>query len=295
VVARDLLKTAKKLTMIPETPHSPQDQATFVVDVDDNDAEEARCGPLVQSVQRAISILRLFDSSHPEWTPAEMARHSGLRRTTAFRLAKTLEAGGVITLDVEGGKYSLGPAMSQMAYAWISEASLARISAPHLERLSEATRESVGLTIWNGVGPLCVAHSASPRPFRILMYVGQTFTDMANAHTKVLLAFGPEERRVKALSSVLEPLTPFTIVDPEHYADNLQRVAAEGIAYDLQEQQLGVCALAAPVRDFTVGVRASLSVVVSEVRYGPKEAGKYGQALKRVAAALSYDLGYRCQ
>jgi DNA-binding IclR family transcriptional regulator len=47
------------------------------------------------------------------------------------------------------------------------------------------------------------------------------------------------------------------------------------------------------VRDFSGEVRASLSVVVSEVRYGPAEARRYAPALKQVAAALSYELGYR--
>jgi DNA-binding IclR family transcriptional regulator len=96
-----------------------------------------------------------------------------------------------------------------------------------------------------------------------------------------------------ALSEPLEPLTPFTITDPERYADELQKIRTEGMAYDLQEQRVGVCALAVPVRDFTGEVRASLSVVVSEVRYGPHEAGRYGQVLKQTAAALAHDLGYR--
>ena len=150
-----------------------------------------------------------------------------------------------------------------------------------------------GLTVWNGDGPLCVAHSPSPRPFKFLMYVGQIFTDIANAHSKVLLAFGPEERRTKALSAPLPALTAFTITDRDRYADELRRAATEGVAYDLQEQQRGVCAMAVPVWDFSGEVRASLSLVVSEVRYGPAEAQRYVQALKRVSAALSYELGYR--
>lgn len=260
---------------------------------DDLDLDESENGSLVQAVQRALRIVRLFDSQHPEWTPSELARNSGLRRTTAYRLVKTLEAEGVISLSEHTGKYSLGPAVFQLAYVWIAEAALARIAAPHLERLAEATDESVGLTVWNGDGPLCVAHSPSPRPFRVLMYVGQTFTDLANAHSKVLLAFGPEERRNKALTRQLEPLTPLTIIDPDRYADELRRVAADGVAYDIQEQQRGVCALAVPVWDFSGEARASLSLVVSEVRYGPAEARGYAQALKQVSAALSYDLGYR--
>ncbi|HLA82494.1 MAG TPA: IclR family transcriptional regulator [Thermoleophilia bacterium] len=268
----------------------PPDEAAFS---DEADIDETGAGSLVQSVQRALRIVRLFDFKHPEWVPAELARRSGLRRTTALRLIRTLEAEGVLTLNEQSGKYSLGPAVFQFAYVWIAEAALARIATPYLERLADATHESVGLTVWNDDGPLCIAHSPSPRPFKFLMYVGQTFTDVSNAHSKVLLGFGPEERRSRALARPLERLTPFTVVDRERYADELRKVAAEGIAYDIQEQQVGVCALAVPVRDFSGEVRASLSLVVSEMRYGPAEARRYAQALKQVSAALSYELGYR--
>jgi IclR family transcriptional regulator, KDG regulon repressor len=264
-----------------------------VVYADGPDLDESGSGSLVQSVQRALRIVRLFDSGHPEWSAAELTRRSGLRRTTAFRLIKTLEAEELITLNPGTGKYYLGPAVYQFAYAWIAEASLARIVTPHLERLADAVEESVGLTVWNGDGPLCVAHSPSPRPFKFIMYVGQVYTDLANAHSKVLLAFGPDERRAKALSSPLPALTAFTITDRDRYADELKRVAIEGVARDLQERQRGVCALAVPVRDYSGEVRASLALVVSEVRYGPAEARRYIQALKQVSAALSYELGYR--
>jgi DNA-binding IclR family transcriptional regulator len=271
----------------------PEDREHPVLDPDEPDMDESGSGSLVQAVQRAMRIVRLFDSAHPEWSASDLARRSGLRRSTAFRLIKTLEAEDVIALNPATGKYFLGPTVFQMAYVWISQASLARIAAPHLERLADATDESVGLTVWNGDGPLCVAHSPSPRPFKFLMYVGQVFTDVANAHSKVLLAFGPAERRDRVLSRPLPALTAFTITDRDRYSDELLRVIAEGVAYDVQEQQRGVCALAVPVRDFSGEVRASLSVVVSEVRYGPTEARRYAQALKQVAAALSYELGYR--
>jgi DNA-binding IclR family transcriptional regulator len=233
-----------------------------VTDAEEADLEDSGGGSLVHSVQRALRIVRLFDSWHPEWSAAELTRRSGLRRTTAFRLIKTLEAEEVLAVNPATGKYFLGPAVYQFAYVWIAEASLARIASPHLERLANATDESVGLTIWNGDGPLCVAHSPSPRPFKFLMYVGQVFTDLANAHSKVLLAFGPEERRARALTKPLPALTAFTITDHDRYVDELRRVVVEGVAHDLQEQQRGVCALAVPVRDFSGEVRASLSLVV---------------------------------
>jgi DNA-binding IclR family transcriptional regulator len=250
----------------------PRDSDT-AISAEEMDLDDSNDGTQVKAVQRAMRIVRLFDARHQEWSPSELGRRSGLRRTTAFRLMKTLEAEGVISLSEQTGKYSLGPAVFQLAYVWISQAGLARIAMPHLQKLTAATGETSNLMIWNGLGPLCVAHSPSPRPFKLMMSVGQSFTDLANADSKVLLAFGPESRRAECLLRRLESLTPFTITDPE--------------------QQLGVCAVAAPVWDFSNEARASLSVVVSETRYGPTEAKRYGQALRQVAAALSYDLGYR--
>jgi DNA-binding IclR family transcriptional regulator len=267
--------------------------ATTAVSDEDTDLDESDSSSLVKAVQRALRIVSQFDSLHPEWSPGELGRRSGLRRTTAFRLMKTLESEGVISLNQETGKYSLGPAVFQLAYVWVSQAALARIALPHLRRLTAATGETSNLMVWNGDGPLCIAHSPSPRPFKLMMSVGQVFTDLASADSKILVAFGPPERRAECLRRHLEPLTPFTITDPERLADELDHVVGEGLAYDIQEQQLGVCAVGTPVHDFSGEVRASLSVVVSEARYGPAEAKRYGQMLRQVAAALSYDLGHR--
>jgi DNA-binding IclR family transcriptional regulator len=160
--------------------HDLQD-ADAAVSADEADLDESDAGSLVKAVQRALRIVRLFDSQHPEWTPSELGRQSGLRRTTAFRLMKTLESEGVISLNEVTGRYSLGPAVFQLAYVWISQAALARVALPHLERVTAVTGETSNLMVWNDGGPLCVAHSPSPRPFKLMMSVGQRFTDLANA------------------------------------------------------------------------------------------------------------------
>ena len=260
---------------------------------DDTEAAGSNNASLVRALDRGLHILRCFDANHPEWTLSDLSRESGLHKATAHRFIKTLEARGFISLNQATGKYALGPAVFQMAYVWIAEAELGRMAAQYVEELTALTGESAGLTVWNGDGALCVAHAPSPRPFRYSLTIGQSFTDHANAHSKVLLAFGPESRRARVLSRRLERLTPYTIVDPDRYADELRRVADEGVAYDMQEQKLGVCGLAVPVRDYSGEVRASLSIPVPEERFGPAEVKKYIQALIAVADSLSYDLGYR--
>jgi len=248
---------------------------------------------LVQTVHRATSLLLCFDSEHREWTTLGLAAQTGLPRKTVSRLLKTLATDGFLVLDRSTRRYSVGHSVFRFAYVWVSQASLALVAEAHLRRLTEGTGETASLCVWDVNGPLCVAHADSPRPFRFLMAIGQVFTDAANAHTKILLAYGPEQRRHHMISRGLQTHTPFTITDTNRFEAELGHVLDEGVAYDVQEQQLGVCGVAVPVWDFSGQVRASLSLVMPENRYSPSEAKGYAQALKQVASALSFDLGYQ--
>lgn len=249
--------------------------------------------PLVRALERGLRILRYFDCDHPKWSIAELSRQSGMHKATVHRFIKTLESEGFISHDASTGEYSLGPAVFQMAYVWHSNAELARIATPHMEALSALTGESVALSVWSGEGVLFVAQVLTSRVFKPRAAVGVMFTDLANAHSKILLAFGPESRRRQRLARGQEPLTPFTVTDPDRLEDELRRVAVEGVAYDIQGQHLGMCAVAVPVRDFSGEVRASISVSTPAERFGPAEMKSYYQALTQTASALSYDLGYR--
>jgi hypothetical protein len=47
--------------------------------------DESDTGSLVKAVQRALRIVSMFDSRHPEWTPSELGRQRATK-TNAFRL-----------------------------------------------------------------------------------------------------------------------------------------------------------------------------------------------------------------
>jgi IclR family pca regulon transcriptional regulator len=255
--------------------------------------EDQPTGPSpVRALERGLSLLRLFDSQHQEWSLMELSRRSGLHKATTYRFIKTLGAMGFV-LQGPDGKYSLGPSVFQMAYVWLSYARLADIARPHVEALTAATDATSGLTLWNGEGALVIVYVPTPHAFKPVPTLGDTFTDLASAHMKVLLAYGPEERRYRALQDPIRQLTPFTLTQPEAVAAELGRVAQEGVAYDAQQLLTGVCGLSVPIWDYSGEVRASLGIAVPETRFGPSDVRRYIAELKRIAADLSFDLGYR--
>ncbi len=247
----------------------------------------------VRALSRGLSIIRCFDNGHRELGLIEISRLTGLHKTTTFRLVKTLESAEFLALDDATGKYHLGRSIFRAVYLLLSATELVRVAHPHMERLAEETGESIVMTVWTEEGPLLAHIVLTRRQFKPPVETGLIFTDLANASTKVFLAFGPEGRRAAALAKPLAKLTEHTISDPEKMAKELDRVRTSGVAYDIQEYREETCAVAAPVHDSSGEVRLVLCVVAPVERSVPQNMTRYAKAVKKAAADVSRELEYQ--
>ena len=85
-------------------------------------------------------------------------------------------------------------------------------------------------------------------------------------------------------------LTPYSVTAPNELEEILERVAEEGIAWDIEEHELGVCAVSAPIFGPEKELRAVLTVVAPKERFGPKQAKKKAEVVKSTAATISLRL-----
>jgi DNA-binding IclR family transcriptional regulator len=139
---------------------------------------------------------------------------------------------------------------------------------------------------------IIAARVLTPRPFKPDNPVGLPMPGLANVHTRIFLAYRPETEWRAALSAPIERRTPHTRVDPEELAAELAKIRREGVACGMQEWNLGMCAVAAPVFDVGRQVRASLAVVAPDERFGPAQMESYVaeviEAARLVSGALVY-------
>src|SRR5690348_18453246 len=70
--------------------------------------EDARDGNRVQSVDRAVLLLRAISTSAHPPTAWELARTCGINRSTAWRLLQTLEHHALVERDPATGRYGIG-------------------------------------------------------------------------------------------------------------------------------------------------------------------------------------------
>jgi DNA-binding IclR family transcriptional regulator len=255
--------------------------------------ERAETDPLtVRALARGLSILSLFDIDHREWTIDEIAAHTGLLRMTAYRMVRTLEGADFLVRDTTTNQYHLGPAAISMAYVAEDYSEFVDHARPYLEELLEMTGESVTLAVPVDGVPVCVSILNSARPFQRQAAPGRIIGDLAAVHTKIFTAFASSDRRAAVLAQKRRKHTPRTITDPELLMQELDQVAEEDVAFDEEGLYLGICSVAAPVRDQLGNIVAALSVVMPAGRFSPDERDLSVRAVKEVAASFSAYLGW---
>jgi IclR family transcriptional regulator, acetate operon repressor len=246
----------------------------------------------VRALARGLSILSLYDVDHREWSIDEIAARTGLLRMTAYRMVRTLEAADFLVRDTTTNTYHLGPAAIAMSYVADDHSDFVEHARPFLEGLLETTGESVTLAVPVDGIPVCVAILNSSRPFQRQIAPGRVIGDLATVHGKIFTAFASPERRAAVLAQRRRRHTPRTVTDPEAIADELERVAAEGVAYDDEGMFPSISSVGSPVRDQLGDVVAALSVALPTGRFGPKQRALCAHAVMEAAAALSAYLGW---
>jgi DNA-binding IclR family transcriptional regulator len=192
---------------------------------------------------------------------SDIARHTGLSKTTVFHLLATLESRRFVMRDAGSPLYRLSWALYELGSSVVRDVDLSRVARPYLDKLATQLGESVLLGILDEDSVLYLDRGEAPSGLRMAANAGRRGPLHATASGKVLLASAVEPHRFDLIMS--RPLTRFTqttIIDPAPLRKELAQVRRQGFATCWQEREVGLCSLAVALRDYTGAVVGSLAV-----------------------------------
>ncbi len=197
------------------------------------------------SVDRALRLLSAFD--HGETVGVtELARRAGLPKSTTHRLLASLEQRNVVVRT--GSGYRLGLQLFELGNRVPVGPldGIRDIALPFVAELYEETHQNVHLGVLdNEVVYLLKVHG--PRSLSVPTRIGARMPAHCTGIGKVLCAYSSRETILTLLGKPLRGYTAKTLVRPSLFFRQLERIRADGVAWDWEETQYGLGCVAAPI------------------------------------------------
>jgi DNA-binding IclR family transcriptional regulator len=244
----------------------------------------------VQSVDRAITILEVL-ARLGEVGVTELAAELSVHKSTAFRLVSTLEARGLVEQAGERGKYRLGVGLLRLAGATTARLDVVQEARPICKSLAASTGETVNIAVLSESSALYLDQVAGSSALQPHNWVGQHIPLHATSNGKVLLSSLSAERLDEVLHG-LPAYTELTITKRSALRGELDVVREQGYAVAVDELEVGLTAIAAPIRNAHGDVIASLSVSGPTFRLGEARVKELVPVVQDAADEVSRRLGF---
>ncbi len=243
-----------------------------------------------QAVDRAAALLDLIVASGEPRSFTSLVDELGLAKSTTSRLLQALERNRLVQRDRDG---LFRPGALFALYAARHNAGshlhdLAELAQPALDRLAGTTGETANFAVPRGGVVVQVSQADGRYLLGATSWVDVEVPPHCSALGKIFYAFG----RIPLPEGPLEARTPATIVTRAGLESDVAVVRRRGWAIAAEELEVGLVAVAAPVRGPDGTVVGALSVSGPTARIPAERLPALGALVAEQALSVSIHLGF---
>lgn len=215
----------------------------------------------VRSVDKALGLLEALSEFPRGVGVTELADRLGLYKSTAHRLLGTMMRRGYVEQSADTGKYKLGYTVADLGMRLLASIDLRGEALPYLRELADRTGEVAHLALLDGRDVVYIEKVDSASTIRMHSRVGMRVYAHATGLGKAMLAAMPEAESAAFIQRYgLPQLTDRTITDADQLVRSFQKIRETGCAVAIEENELGICCVAAPIFGSDARVVAACSV-----------------------------------
>ena len=248
----------------------------------------------VQSLRRALSIMKVIAAASDGATLTEIARTTNLASSTVHRLLSTLQQDRFAQFRSEGARWQVGVDAFTVGSAFVGVRDIARGARPLLRRLMEESGETANLAILNGDMAVYMDQVESRQTMRAICKPGgRAVLHSTSLGKSMLAAMRPEEvNRILTVRGMAR-FTRNTIDTPAHMAIHLAEVRTIGYAVDDEESSPGLRCVAAAVLNEHSEPIGAISISGPAIRVARERLPQLGLLVRSIANELTLELGGR--
>lgn len=251
----------------------------------------------INSVQRALSVLKVFIPKNEPLSLMDISIKLSLNKSTTLRMLSTLKEAGFLKMDAETKKYTLGISALQLGLCALDSLSLASVSKPMLTELANKSGCVVHLGIFENEKVIVLSKIfPTDRSFSVhlMSKIGGLLPVYCTGIGLLFLASQPDKSARRILKDTeLIKYTQKTITNIDAIIARLAEIRKQGYAINDGEHEEGIVSFCYPIYDHLGTLTAALSVgKVREVVQTNEEAEFLKGLAKDAAEKISKELGY---
>src|SRR5258707_577986 len=201
------------------------------------------------SLARGLSVIQCFSHATSFLTVSQISQATGFSRASVRRCLYTLSKLGLANSE-DGTHFTLLPRVLTLGHSYIFSMPLSKVAQPVLDRLSQVLRESCSIAMLDGTDVIHIAHANISRVLAVDLSMGSRLPAIYTSMGPVLLAHLPSKDLEAHLAHAeFIPHTKHSITNIKGLRQALHLVRHDGFALVDQELEMGLCALAVPLRN----------------------------------------------
>ena len=219
----------------------------------------------VQVIARAADVLRALEGNAQGLSLGHLAKQLNLPKSTVQRIVAALDSENFVIAASPQAGVRLGPALVRIARS--VRCGLVDIARPCLEELAQKTGETVDLALLKGGEAVFMDHIEGAHRLRAVSATGVSFPLHCSANGKAMLSALSDPVLAKMKKQIhLTRFTPNSLSSWRQLQAEIEKIRQTGIAYDLEEHTLGICAVGTPIIG-PEGEIAAISIPTPSVRF----------------------------
>lgn len=250
-----------------------------------------------QTNQSSDKLLRLLEIMTEQSEPLrlqDIARVTGMNSSTVLRFLTALQRRDYVAQDMDTGRYFLTFKICALAQNISTFFDIRNIAMPFMRNVSHLFSESCNLATENDMTVVYIA--VANVPGNTLMST-QRIGNVAPMHCtgvgKLFLTdYSPTELDRLVAIKKLPGFTEYTITAPDVLRAELEKIRAQGYAFDNEECEVGARCIAVPIRDYTRKIKAGISVSGPAVRMTDAHIFTHLPYLLEAAEQISIRMGW---
>ncbi|NMA83784.1 MAG: IclR family transcriptional regulator [Epulopiscium sp.] len=249
---------------------------------------------VVQSVDRALSILEVISDYSDGLGITDISEKVSLHKSTVHRLLGTLIYKGFVEQDLTTNKYKISLKLYELGSKRIEGLDILKISKPYTQALMREINEVVHLVIRDENDIVYIDKVEANNTIRMASTIGRRSPLYCTSVGKAILAFTDDEEVEEIWeNSNIKKLTENTITNFDNFKKELEIIREQGYAEDDEENELGVRCIGAPVFNHKGEVEGAISISGPTIRVTRNKVEKIADSVKKYAGLISRELGYK--